>query len=103
MRTIEERAQDFVSSGEYSPTLKECYIAGAAEEHLLLTHWNNIEADKDGFATNKVYSEIAASLPILVKDVVWNEMFVIDKNNMADWSGSLMHHPSQYKWRKIHE
>ena len=49
MRTAKERAQDFVSSGKYSPSLKECYIAGAAEEHLLLTHWNDIEADKDGF------------------------------------------------------
>lgn len=62
MRTVEERAQDFVSNGEYSPTLKECYIAGAAEEHLLLTHWNNIEADKDGFTTNKAYAEITASV-----------------------------------------
>ena len=53
MRTVEERAQDFVSSGEYSPSLRECYIAGASEEHLLLTHWNNIEADRDGFTTNK--------------------------------------------------
>lgn len=41
MRTVEERAQDFVSSGEYSPTLKECYIAGAAEEHSLLTEWHD--------------------------------------------------------------
>lgn len=103
MRTVEERAQDFVSNGEYSPTLKECYIAGAAEEHLLLTHWNNIEADKDGFTTNKAYTEIAASVPILVKDVIWGEMFVIDKNNMVEWSGALQHHPNQYKWRKIHE
>lgn len=103
MRTVEERAQDFVSNGEYSPTLKECYIAGAAEEHLLLTHWNNIEEDKDGFATNKAYAEITASVPILVKDIVFGEMFVIDKNNMVDWSGDLHHHPNQYKWRKIHE
>lgn len=103
MRTVEERAQDFVSSGEYSPTLKECYIAGAVEEHLLLTHWNIIEEDKDGFATDKAYSEIVASVPILVKDVVWEEMFVIDKNNLIDWSGDLQHHPCQYKWRKIHE
>lgn len=103
MRTVEERAQDFVSNGEYSPTLKECYIAGAAEEHLLLTHWNNIEEDKDGFASNKAYAEITASVPILVKDIVFGEMFVIDKNNMVDWSGDLQHHPNQYKWRKIHE
>lgn len=103
MRTVEERAQDFVSSGEYSPTLKECYIGGAAEEHLLLTHWNNIEEDKDGFATNKAYAEITASVPILVKDIVFGEMFVIDKNNMVDWSGDLQHNPNQYKWRKIHE
>lgn len=103
MRTVEERAQDFVSSGGCSPTLKECYIAGAAEEHLLLTHWNNIESDKCGFATNKAYAEITANLPILVKDVIWGEMFVIDKNNMADWSGDLQHHPNQYKWREIHE
>lgn len=103
MRTVEERAQDFVSNGEYSPTLKECYIAGAAEEHLLLTHWNNIEEDKDGFASNKAYAEITASVPILVKDIVFGEMFVIDKNNMADWSGDLQHHPNQYKWRKIQE
>lgn len=103
MRTIEERAQDFVSIGEYSPTLKECYIAGAAEEHLLLTHWNNIEKDKDGFATNKAYAEIKANLPVLVKDVIWGEMFVMDKNNMADWSGDIQTHPNQYKWRKIYE
>ena len=103
MRTIEERAQDFVSIGEYSPTLTECYIAGANEEHLLLTHWSNIETDKDGFATNKAHSEIAASVPILVKDVIWGEMFVVDKNNMVDWSGCFQTHPSQYKWRKIHE
>ena len=103
MRTLEERAQDFVSIGEYSPTLKECYIAGAAEEHLLLTHWNNIEEDKDGFTTNKAYAEITASVHILVKDVIWGEMFVVDKNNMADCSGALLHHPNQYKWRKIHE
>lgn len=103
MRTVEERAQDFVSSWEYSPTLKECYIAGAAEEHLLLTHWNNIEEDKDGFASNKGYAEITASVPILVKDIVFGEMFVIDKNNMVDWSGDLQLHPNQYKWRKIHE
>jgi hypothetical protein len=103
MRTVEERAQDFVSNGEYSPTLKECYIAGAAEEHLLLTHWNNIEEDKDGFTTNKAYAEIVASVPILVKDIVFGEMFVIDKNNMAEWGGELQHHPNQYKWRKIHE
>lgn len=103
MRTVEERAQDFASNGECSPTLKECYIAGAVEEHLLLTHWNNIETDKDGFATNKAYAEIASSVPILVKDVIWGEMFVIDKNNMIDWSGDLQHHPNQYKWRKIHE
>lgn len=103
MRTVEERAQDFVSSGEYSPTLKECYIAGAAEEHLLLTHWNNIEEDKDGFATNKAYAEITASVPILVKDIVSGEMFVIDKNNMVDWSIYLQLHPNQYKWRKIYE
>ena len=103
MRTIEERAQDFVSIGEYSPSLKECYIAGAAEEHLLLTHWYNIETDKDGFATNKAYSEIVASVPILVKDVIWGELFVVDKNNMVDWSGSFQTHPRQYKWRKIHE
>ena len=103
MRTIEERAQDFVSIGEYSPSLKECYIAGAAEERLLLTHWNNIETDKDGFATNKAYAEMTASVPILVKDVIWGEMFVVDKNNMVDWSGSFQTHPSQYKWRKIYE
>ncbi len=103
MRTVEERAQDFVSSGEYSPTLKECYIAGAAEEHLLLTHWSNIEEDKDGFASNKAYAEITASVPILVKDIFFGEMFVIDKNNMVDWGGDLQHHPNQYKWRKIHE
>lgn len=103
MRTVEERAQDFVSSGDYSPSLKECYIAGAAEEYLLLTHWKNIEEDKDGLATNKAYAEIAASVPILVKDVVWGELFVVDKNNMVDWSGALHHHPNQYKWRKIHE
>ena len=103
MRTVEERAQDFVSIGEYSPTLKECYIAGAAEEHLLLTHWNNIETDKDGFATNKAYAEITANVPILVKDVIWGELFVVDKNNMVDWSGDLHHRPAQYKWRKIHE
>lgn len=103
MRTIEERAQDFVSIREYTPTLKECYIAGAAEEHLFLTHWNSIEEDKYGFTTNKAYAEIAASVPILVKDVIWDEIFVIDKNNMAEWSGAVQMHPTQYKWRKIHE
>jgi hypothetical protein len=83
--------------------VSDAYIAGAKEEHLLLTHWNNIEADKDGFTTNKAYAEIAASVPILVKDVIWGELFVVDKNNMVDWSGDLQHHPNQYKWRKIHE
>lgn len=34
MRTVEQRVQDFTSIGGYTPTLKECYIAGASEEHL---------------------------------------------------------------------
>lgn len=103
MRTVEERAQDFVSSGEYSPTLKECYIAGAEEEHLLLTHWNNIEEDKDGFATDSACDEVRESMPILVKDEVWSCFFVVDASNISDWLGEIQLHPRQYKWRKIQE
>lgn len=41
MRTIEERAQDFASSGEYSPTLTECYLAGAKEGMRCILEWQN--------------------------------------------------------------
>lgn len=66
-------------------------------------HWNNIEVDKDGFATNKAYVEITANLPILIKDIVFERMFLIDIYNIGDWAGDLQLHPEQYKWRKIHE
>jgi hypothetical protein len=101
-KDLKSRAEGYAHSYPFAK-VSDAYIAGAKEEYLLLTHWNNIEADKDGFTTNKAYAEIAASVPILVKDVIWGELFVVDKNNMVDWSGDLQHHPNQYKWRKIHE
>lgn len=102
MRTVEQRAQDFTSSGEYTPTLKECYIAGASEEHLLLTHWNSIDEDKDGFITEEAYDRILYNLPVLVKEVATGEVYAINQTDKGDWSGELYYHPSRYKWRKIH-
>lgn len=108
MKTIEQRAQEYCEKN--IPNLPDMHFAiatayeeGATEERRQLTKWHDIAKDKDGFATNKAYSEIASSVPILVKDVVWDEMFVVDKNNIVDWSGSFETHPSQYKWRKIQE
>lgn len=83
------------------PQASDNGIASFKQYPKIAKQW--IKADRDGFTTNKAYAEIAASVPILVKDVIWEYMFVIDKNNMADWSGALQHHPNQYKWRKIHE
>lgn len=103
MRTLEQRAQDFTSSGEYTPTLKECYIAGASEEHLLLTHWNSIDEDKDGFATEDVYDRIVYRLPVLVKEVATGEVYAINQTDIGDWSEELYYHARRYKWRQIHE
>lgn len=104
MRTVEQRAQDFTSSGEYTPTPKECYIAGASEEHLLLTHWNSIDEDKDGFATEKAWDELFAMRPILVKNIIDNEYFVLQyAYQYEDWSSDLTTNPYNFKWRKIHE
>lgn len=103
MRTLEQRAQYFTSIGEYTPTLKECYIAGASEEHLLLTHWNSIDEDRNGFASDEAYDRIVNSLPVLVKEVATGEVYAINKTDIGDWNGELYHHPRQYKWRKIHE
>ena len=104
MRTVEQRAQDFTSSGDYSPTLKESYIAGAAEEHLLLTHWQHIETDKDGFATEEALDELWNNRPVLVKDIQDNYYFIIqNESDFADWGAELYHKPQYFKWRKIYE
>ena len=104
MRTIEQRAQDFTERGDYSPTLKESYIAGAAEEHLLLTHWQHIETDKDGFATEDALDELWNNRPVLVKDIQDNYYFIIqNESDFADWGAELYHKPQYFKWRKIHE
>ena len=104
MRTLEQRAQDFTSSGEYTPTLKECYIAGASEEHLLLTHWNSIETDKDGFITDAAWDNLFAMRPILVKNIIDNEYFVLQyAYQYEDWSSDLTTNPYNFKWRKIYE
>lgn len=33
---VKQKAQEFTSSGEFSPTLTECFIAGAEWEHKRL-------------------------------------------------------------------
>lgn len=104
MRTVEQRAQDFTSSGEYTPTLKECYIAGAKEEHILLTEWHDIESDKDGFITDAAWDNLFAMRPILVKNIIDNEYFVLQyAYQYEDWSSDLTTNPYNFKWRKIHE
>lgn len=104
MRTLEQRAQDFTSSGEYTPTLKECYIAGAAEEYLLLTHWNSIDEDKDGFATEDAWQELWDNRPALIKDMQDNSYFVLQEPwQFADYSNDICKAPRHFKWRKIHE
>lgn len=108
MKTIEQRAQEYCEKN--IPNLPDMHFAiatayeeGATEERRQLTEWHDIEIDKDGFATDAALTEISATLPVLVKDVMWNEIFVVCENNICDWRGEVFHHPYQYKWRKIHE
>lgn len=104
MRTIEQRAKDFTERGDYSPTLKESYIAGAAEEHLLLTHWNSIDEDKDGFATEEAWQELWDNRPVLLKYMRDNSYFVLQALwQFADYSNDICTAPRHFKWRKIHE
>ena len=35
---VKPKAQEFASSGEFSPSLTECFIAGAEWEHKRLVH-----------------------------------------------------------------
>lgn len=104
MKTIEQRARDYAeqANAEFPEICAFDYIAGAKEEHLLLTHWNSIDEDKDGFATEDAYDRIVYGLPVLVKEVATGEVYAINKTDIVDWSGELYHHPRQYKWRKIH-
>lgn len=104
MKTLGQRAQDFTSSGEYTPTLKECYIAGVSEEHFLLTHWNSIDEDKDGFASEETWDMLWLNSPVLVKDVRDNSYFVLQESSQfIDWSNDICTKPQYFKWRKIHE
>ncbi len=50
VKTIEQRAQEYASSGEYSSSITEAYKAGAAEEHRLLTEWHEVRErpERDG-------------------------------------------------------
>lgn len=94
MRTIEQRAQDFTERGDYSPTLKECYIAGAAEEHLLLTHWHD--------ATDKAPEVGERVLCKLTNGIIAVGLRRTDNLYMLDTQGILAA-PKYVKWRKIHE
>ena len=63
---VKRKAQEFASSGEFSPTLTECFIAGAEWEHKRLVEkaceWLII-------SFNKLHNEYGRKLVFGNKDV----------------------------------
>lgn len=106
MRTVEQRARDYAkqANAEFPEICAFDYIAGAKEEHILLTEWHDIESDKDGFITDAAWDNLFAMRPILVKNIIDNEYFVLQyAYQYEDWSSDLTTNPYNFKWRKIHE
>lgn len=59
---VKQKAQEFASSGEFSPSLTECFIAGAEWEHKRFVHnaceWLLNNAHLYVYATTKEKREL---------------------------------------------
>lgn len=96
MRTIEERAKDYaLQVGCFRPDLCAAdYIAGAKEEHILLTEWHD--------ATDKAPEVGERVLCKLTNGIIAVGLRRTDNLYMLDTQGILAA-PKYVKWRKIHE
>ena len=98
VKTIEQRAQEYASSGEYSPSITEAYKAGAEEEHRLLTEWHDVseEPDANGLYLVALTSKNNAPKIYSVAAYLGEGCWFFD---------GYYHHtkPSFDEWRPIHE
>lgn len=106
-QTIEERAESYASdcglSGRDALFAMNDYIAGAKEEHILLTEWHDIETDKFGFATDAAMSKLWEERPVIIRDIIGNSFCILEEMwQFADLSNDLETKPHNFKWRKLY-
>lgn len=95
--------QKVIKEGLEREKIAKDIIVEKRKEITRLTRWNDIETDKDGFATSESLDAIFDRLPRLVKDSRSGEIELIDYDNAPEWRGDIERKPSRYRWLGIHE
>lgn len=101
MKPIKEKAQEFLASGEYSPTLTEAYIQGAKEICQDMFKWNNPQEElpPDGVEVLCMVHRIYQTYGVLKHDARgWWQPF-----QEEDIEGWCAYEGIPIAWRPIHE